>query len=448
MPTNWSQVSIKLPPGTPQARLRRMLVDAICLVGCISFRILRSLSSVADKSEAPKKILMIRRGGVGDFVMLTYLARCLRAAFPLARVYLLTGKQALALSQACPYIDEVLPVPKKAREWFLLIWRLRQEKIDTAFVHHRFFAAPVLAWACGIPRRVGFFWRNHGFALTDGIPFLPAESQVEQAYRLVDLCGGKSVVREAGLVLRDEDISFCNSLLQDSGYDPRRLLIGLHIGGAEAVGNSELTGRSGASVSSGRGPIRRWPPEYFARLADTLVRQENAQVVLFQGPGDETAVRETLDRTVEKPFLVAPPMHIRQFAALVSICDLVVAGDSGPMHIAVAFNTPVLAIFGPSHPGHSGPLGQMHRIAWAGAPCSPCWSSEEIAVMGKWNGAKMPQCWRQTHECMLGLLPETVHAIVREQLSAIAVQKASTLESCRSEAEIRAAHSQEPACRN
>lgn len=425
--SDWSKVSFKLPPLRAAARLRQLMINTLCLAGSVGFGIYNKIFKILARSNgaAPHKILLIRRGGIGDFVMLTYLARSLKVNFPAARIYLLTGKQALALTAACPHIDEVLPVPKKWSDWLKLVRRLRREHIDTALVHHRFFVAPLLAWLCGVPRRIGFYWKRHGFALTSGIPFQASEPQVDETYRLVELLGGTKQTQDAGLLLRNEDIVACKSLLQSSGYDPSRVLIGMHVGGAEAVGNSEVTGHSatGDAVVA-QTPIRRWPAKHFAQLADMLIERHNAQILIFQGPGDESAVKATLDSMVRKPFLIAPPMHILQFLALVSACDLVIAGDSGPMHIAVAFETPVLAIFGPTHPGHSGPVGSKHRIAWAGIACSPCWFSEEIAVAGKWNGKKMPQCWRQNHECMRVLLPETVYAIANEQLAVIADENA------------------------
>ncbi|WP_162601808.1 glycosyltransferase family 9 protein [Occallatibacter savannae] len=365
------------------------------------------------------KILLVRRGGVGDLVMLTYLARALKAKFPQASVHLLTGKQAMGLATMCPYVDEVLPVPKAWGDWLKLVLRLRRERFDTAFIHHRFFAGPALAWLCGIPTRIGYYWKNHGFALTHGVPFQPSRPQIEEAFKLVELFGSPVEMRRSGLVIRDEDTAACTRMLEASKYDPARALIGLHVGGAEAVGNSDYAGAPvDAKSAKAFTPVRRWPAEHFAQLADMLIREQSAQVVIFRGPGDEPAIDATVKAMHEKLFLIAPLMPIPQFAALVSLCDLVVAGDSGPMHISVAVDTPTLAVFGPTHPGHSGPVGPQHRIAWSGTKCSPCWLSEQIAVTGQWNGGKMPVCWRETRECMTGLSPQAVYSIAAEQLSA------------------------------
>jgi ADP-heptose:LPS heptosyltransferase len=418
--TSWSQLSFKLPPRSIAVRLRVLIVNAICLAGTAIFSVSRALFRPAHCDSPPHKVLLIRRGGVGDFVMLTYLARSLKTAFPQASLHLLTGKQSVALAPACPYIDEILPVPKTWSEWLSLIPQLRDERYDVALIHHRFFAAPLLAWLCGIPTRVGYFWNRHGFALTDGIPFEPRESQLQEAFKLVQLLGETPQARESGLTLREEDIAACKRLLHASGYDSDRVLVGLHVGGAQAVGNSEVTRQAAVNGPTQLpAPVRYWPPEHFARVADRLIREQNVQIVVFHGPGDEAAIQATVEAMTEKPFIVTPLMPIRQFAALISLCDLVVASDSGPMHIAVALDTPVLGIFGPTHPGHTGPLGPKHRIAWAGLACSPCWSNEEIALSGKWNGGNAPSCWRKTHECMVGLLPDKVFAIAVEQLAEI-----------------------------
>ena len=126
--------------------------------------------------------------------MATPLLRGLREHFPSARIYVLTSKQAVAGLQGSPLIDEIFEVPTSKKDWLSLLLKMRKERIDTAFILHRFFAASSLSLLAGIPQRLGFDWKNQGFALTGSIPFNPARSQTQQIGQLLTLLGKPAAV--------------------------------------------------------------------------------------------------------------------------------------------------------------------------------------------------------------------------------------------------------------
>lgn len=151
-----------------------------------------------------------------------------------------------------------------------------------------------------------------------------------------------------------------------------------------------------------RWPTKNWTPAGFARLADLL--QSQGKPVVFTGaPGDRAA----LDAIAA---VLTTPMHrldgrtsLPVLAALFSRARVVVSTDTGPMHIAVAMGTPVVALFGPTDPAYTGPYGPTHRVLRAGVPCSPCFKKECRTQ------------WVEEHACMRRLSPEAVAAAVIER---------------------------------
>ncbi len=149
---------------------------------------------------------------------------------------------------------------------------------------------------------------------------------------------------------------------------------------------------------------KRWAPERFAAVADALAAG-GASIVLAGGPADAEAIarfRGALRAPVAGDLTRLP---VEGLAAGLAAVDLLVACDSGPVHLASAVRTPVLAVFGPTSPERWGPPppGRVVHHAIACAPCS------------NHGGERCPE---GHHRCMTELAPETVAAEARAMLGA------------------------------
>ena len=400
-PSHWEDAPFALAPLPFRSRLGRALVDLVCLIGMTVAKAVRVLR--ADrKTVVPQKILVVRRGGLGDVLMATPLLRALREHFPCAHVCFLARRQAIGGLNACPWVDRVLELPNSKKDWLPLLYRLRKERFDTAFILHRFFAAPLVTVWAGIPQRLGFSWKNHGFALTGSIPFSAARSQTQQIGQLLTLLGKPAAAPDMEFTVGEDAIRRAREVLEGWGFDPAKPLVALHPGGGETAGYSDQT--------------RRWLPERFGCLADLLIQNSGIQVVLLQGPEDEPFVREALKNMKARALGIASGLALAVFAALIRECDLVVVNDTGPMHIAAAQQVPVVAILGPTHPAYSPPRGGRNRVICAGVPCSPCYCPEETIYGSNARGKKVFKCWRSTHECMTAITAEEVHDVVIRQI--------------------------------
>jgi ADP-heptose:LPS heptosyltransferase len=153
---------------------------------------------------------------------------------------------------------------------------------------------------------------------------------------------------------------------------------------------------------SARWPTKRWPIESFAAAASRLQKEGMGPVVLIGGPEDRAdaqAVRSlavsVMDLTGQIPLGLLPAL-LQSAAALLT-------SDSGPMHVAAAVGTPVVALFGPTSPVRTGPYGERHRVLTHRVPCSPCFSRRCANAVER--------------ECLAGIEPAQAVEAVRHQLA-------------------------------
>ncbi|MFN2385369.1 MAG: glycosyltransferase family 9 protein, partial [Thermoanaerobaculia bacterium] len=142
---------------------------------------------------------------------------------------------------------------------------------------------------------------------------------------------------------------------------------------------------------------KRWPPETFGGLARGLL-SEGSAVVIVIGPGEEELARRVNEAAgVPLPVLGAA-LDPLELAALLSLGSVVVGNDSGPLHLAAAAGAPVVALFGPTDPGRTAPLGSTGRVLDRYVFCSPCFLKE--CPYG--------------HECLRGISAEDALRALRE----------------------------------
>jgi len=134
---------------------------------------------------------------------------------------------------------------------------------------------------------------------------------------------------------------------------------------------------------------KRWPPEHFAALARPLRERFGLDSVVAGGPGDTALGKQIVAEAGTNVVDLTGRTNLRQLVALLERAELVVANDSGPMHIAAALNRPLVAPYGPTSPASTGPWGHYDSVIRLDLPCSPCYSrtcSHQSCL--KWLGAE------------------------------------------------------------
>jgi heptosyltransferase-2 len=319
---------------------------------------------------APAKIADIQRilvrstNWVGDAVMTVPALEALRARFPRAEIVLLSKPWVSEIFWHHPAVNrQIIYKPRSEHRGPLgfpkLIRELRAEKFDAALLLQNAFQAAWMAWLARIPLRIGYARDHRSFLLHDAIePPLPAAYGHQVYYYLqllfrAGLIDKPRPVEEVRLRLTDAEKSWAIKKLESLDLSGPRLLVGLAPGAAF-------------------GPAKRWMPERFAGLADRLIGALNADVLIF-GSAAERPLAEEIARSMKRtPTIVAGETSLRQLLSLMAGCRLIIANDSGPMHLAAALGVPLVAVFGSTDERATGPLGTRIRIVKREVECSPC----------------------------------------------------------------------------
>ncbi len=351
----------------------------------------------------PRRILVIRTDLLGDVVMTLPAVHALRRAYPDAQIDMVVLPGNVALLHDQPEIDRVIACDPQAwiggvfsakgREQIrAILRRLRAERYDLAVSACGDWAS-IIARLSGARRRVGFAGEAYAHWLTDPVPgrrFELGMHEIGYGLRLAEHAGGIIDPADSRPRLHVTEIArrrVC-TLLGACGIAPGQLLIALHAG-------------------SGNGQAKRWPLPSWARLADLLLDQEDAAVILIGAPGDKPLAQAVLRRMRQpaRAIDLTGQTTLPELAALLERCAVLVTGDSGPLHVAEAVGTRVVALHGPTNPAESGPCGPdaiiLRRDLW----CSPCYDSRATA-----------ECRFGNPICMKGIAPVAVFTAARTQL--------------------------------
>ncbi|MEW5984934.1 MAG: glycosyltransferase family 9 protein [Acidobacteriota bacterium] len=347
--------------------VERTLVGLVDLALWIVTAPLRALGSPG--AAPPRRVLAFRLERVGDLLMTRPALRALRHAFGSTSIDLVVGSWNAPLARLLPEVDRVFELDVgwlargapssrvmdtvgRIREW-------RRGGYDIAINFEPDVRSNLLLWTTGAPRRFGFRSSGGGQALTVGLDYDPSVHSAFNSLRLVASLTGETPVEAdlatAPLVLPEVAVRAAASRLSAAGrFPPDHPFIAVHPSGGRLVKQWDLGRLAEASVSVAR--------SVGASLVVTGSTSDRQVVDGFLGhlpPG-----MSVLDLTGR--------LDLVELAAVLRRCRLFLGSDSGPMHLAAAVGTPVVAVFGPSSPVRWGPLGGAVAVARADLPCSPC----------------------------------------------------------------------------
>lgn len=166
----------------------------------------------------------------------------------------------------------------------------------------------------------------------------------------------------------------------------------------DAVGKRPLL----AILPESRWSTKNWPIQCFVDLAIRLREARGVSVVLLGGSKDTVACAEIECKLDGAAINLAGKTSLVEMGSLLKEVDLLIANDSGPVHMAAAVGTPALVIFGPTDPERTGPFGERHRVVSASIACQPCFSRT---------------CSRGDIPCLTGVTPEKVGKVAIEMLA-------------------------------
>jgi ADP-heptose:LPS heptosyltransferase len=307
---------------------------------------------------------VIRLGALGDVVRTRFAFAGVRALYPEARIDWLVEDRAAAGLVALPGLDERVEVPRRrlrARHPLralstlrALAAELRERRYDMSIDFHGVFRSAFLAWAAGIPVRVGYdapIAKEWSHWLSSVRAPVPAShmSRFARNAALVRFLGGEIPSHPAVLEPAPDRARAFGEL-------PARFAL-VH------PGTSPKTG------------YKRWEAERFAAVARGLHERARVETLVAFGPvaGEREAARAVVEAANGAAALAPATESLEDFLALLSRAKLFVGCDSGPMHLATLAGTPVVAIFGPTDPIENAPSASVpSRIVRRDVGCNPC----------------------------------------------------------------------------
>jgi heptosyltransferase-2 len=313
-----------------------------------------------------------------------------REGFPDARIVLLARPLVAELFRHHPDVDEVMVYELPGRHEgalgrLRLGGELRRRRFDGALLLQNAFDAALIAFLGRIPERAGYPTDGRRILLTLPVPLTPGILERHEVEYYLCLLDGLGIPRPVPAVLKlavtEKEREAMAERLASLGIDRGAPIVAINPGATY-------------------GSAKRWYPERFAAVADSLAEEWGARVVVV-GSAAEAPLAGEIEAAARRGVAnMAGKTTVREMMAFLSLSSFIVANDSGPMHIGAALGVPLVAIFGPTDWRRTSPWTDRARVVRVDVDCSPC---------------RLRTCDRG-HECMLGVTPEMVVDAARQLL--------------------------------
>jgi lipopolysaccharide heptosyltransferase II len=325
----------------------------------------------------PQRFLVIRLDLLGDVMFSLAGVRALREQFPNARIVMLTLPSTAPLARMSRLVDEVIAVdtnrirrvrtaaaPRTWIDYRRTVQRLRSERFDIAIA----LSGPMASlWATlsGAQKTIGFGSEAYRGFLTHPVPggrYDERSHEIEYVMRLM---------RATGV-----DLDTYRPPILDPGAEARTRIDTLLATNRVTSRDSFVVFHTGAT----NGSAKRWPPQHWAAVAHVLQMKYGVPVVLTGARSDSAIALEVRAGAPHAIDLVGKT-SIAELVALLERAAVVVSGDSGPLHVAVALARPLVCVYGPTDPYIYGPFQPVAPVALhrMDLTCSPCYSMATAA---------------------------------------------------------------------
>ena len=309
-----------------------------------------------------KNILVVNLMHIGDLMLVTPVLRTLRANYPSARLTLLADKKLRDLVEFNPHIDECMLIDKKGKDdhfgaFFRFILGVRRKNFDLVVNLHRNERASAIAAFSGAKRIVGYAKPGFSFFFDEVLPNKKAVMhQIHSHFEVLTKACGVTKIDDGGLEMEippgmDDEAS----RLWRENFPEGKKVVAFNIGASW--------------------PTKRWLDEYFAECADRLV-ERGYGVAFFGGPMDEEIVRDCLAKMKRKDDgavrVFTGRLSLGVLAGMLRRSALFLTTDSGPMHVGVAMNMPIVTMFGSSPVPGFYPYDAKDVLVKTPEPCHPC----------------------------------------------------------------------------
>lgn len=319
------------------------------------------------------KILLVRLSAIGDIIHALPVVWSLRNRYPTAEISWLVEDKFAELVSLNPYLDKIIIMPRQrwtktaqSSKWaaFRLIWRffkeLKSAQFDLVIDLHGILKSALPVGMTRAAARYGradaregsTFFYNHKIKIP-----LEIKHKIERHLYLAEQALGFEYGKiEFGLKTGPVERAKITHLLIEQGVEEKGFV----------VINPYTNWKT-----------KNWLMERYQELAARLVKELNYQVIFTGASGERAGIEQIIDQSGQGVFNFAGLVNLRELAELYQRAKLYIGGDTGPMHMAVAVNIPVIAIMGPTNPLEFGPYGAEHIVLQdQNLSCINCWKRD------------------------------------------------------------------------
>ncbi len=301
----------------------------------------------AAAGAAPERVLVRAPNWIGDVVLSLPALRDLRRAFPAARLSVLARPWVAELYHAVPEVDEIVP-----SRGHLADARCLRGRFDLAVLLPNSFATALVVRVAGVAERWGYATDGRALLLTRSCRVPDAARRRSQVYYYRAMLEGLGLATDG---VADASLA-CPPVWAAEGA-------------AQLVDDGPWIG---VNPGAAYGTAKRWLPERFAAAADQLARRLGAKVAIVGGAA-ERPIGEEIAALLQAPSRVlAGETTLSGLLGVLSQLRLLLTNDSGPMHLAAALGTPLVAIFGSTDWRETAPVGRQAVVVREEVDCAPC----------------------------------------------------------------------------
>jgi len=290
-----------------------------------------------------KRILIFNVNWLGDVLFSTALIRNVRRNFPQSFIACIIPSRCYPVLKGNPHLDEIIIFDEKDRHKGIFkvldfVRTLKAKKFDVAFLLHRSFSRALICRLSGIPERIGHYTKKRAFLLTKKIipPKRDSLHRIDYYLDIIEKSGLRIEDRYTEFFVSDEDLEFAKAFLKKHSVAEKDFMVIINPGGNWLP--------------------KRWPKDYWAQLADKLIEDFGAKVIISGSTNDLALATHIQDKMIHKPIIACGVFNIKQLGALSKIVSLFITADTGPLHIANSVGAKkIIALFGPTSPEVTGP---------------------------------------------------------------------------------------------
>ncbi len=308
-----------------------------------------------------KRILIVEVNWLGDVLFSTPFIKALRKKFKTAHIACMVAPRAKKMLTGNPRIDEIIIYDEENRHrGFLgkarLVSLIRKKNFDLAVLLHRSFTKALMTYLAGIGERAGYATKKRKFILTRPVDaFSEPLHKVEYFLKIADALGCDTSDKNYEFFVTDKARKYIREELAGEGVKEEDTVVVINTGA--------------------NWPPKRWSETNFALLADELVTKYGVKMVAAGAKKDLERSRRIKEKMKNPLIIFAGRTDLDKLGALMERANFVISGDTGPMHMAAAVKSKVIALFGPTSPSFTGPYGGGdYRVIQKNVGCEiPCY---------------------------------------------------------------------------